>query len=229
MSNNHKFIKNSILFSFVFLALSVTSQEIEEVVVTATKKEESLQDVAIAIDAFTGEDTWSTFTMKNPTTGGEAFKLIHNAVEKMVCDYQDYLDTFNAFHVMRRVSLMYPHMYRIMKYDTGAWIHPHVDHDPEVYGSCTINLNDEYTGGDFAFWGGKHKVKLEKGDAMIWPADYYWVHEVEEIMSGFRYSVNCFLRSTPLTLSEENKFDVWVPDNMKKFVACDGNRPLGYK
>ena len=56
--------------------------------------------------AFTGEDTWSTFTMKNPTTGGEAFKLIHNAVEKMVCDYQDYLDTFNAFHVMRRVSLM---------------------------------------------------------------------------------------------------------------------------
>ena len=56
MSNNHNFIKNSILFSFVFLALSVTSQEIEEVVVTATKKEESLQDVAIALDAFTSED-----------------------------------------------------------------------------------------------------------------------------------------------------------------------------
>ena len=37
MSNNHNFIKNSILFSF-FLALTVTSQEIEEVVVTATKK-----------------------------------------------------------------------------------------------------------------------------------------------------------------------------------------------
>jgi outer membrane receptor protein involved in Fe transport len=56
MSNNHNFIKNSILFSFVFLALSVSSQEIEEVVVTATKKEESLQDVAIAIEAFTSED-----------------------------------------------------------------------------------------------------------------------------------------------------------------------------
>jgi len=56
MSNNHNFIKNSILFSFVFLALLVTSQEIEEVVVTATKKEESLQDVAIAIEAFTSED-----------------------------------------------------------------------------------------------------------------------------------------------------------------------------
>ena len=38
MSNNFNFIK-FILFSFVSLALSVTSQEIEEVVVTATKKE----------------------------------------------------------------------------------------------------------------------------------------------------------------------------------------------
>ena len=57
---------------------------------------------------------------------------------------------------------MYPHMYRIMKYETGQWIHPHVDHDPYVYGSCTINLNDEYEGGEFQFWGGKHKVNLEK-------------------------------------------------------------------
>ena len=41
MSNNHNFIKNSILFSFVFLALSVTSQEIEEVVVTGSRIETS--------------------------------------------------------------------------------------------------------------------------------------------------------------------------------------------
>ena len=167
--------------------------------------------------AFTGDDTWSTFTRTNPRQGSKAFSLIHRSVEKMVIDYQDYLDTFNSFHVMRRVSLMYPHMYRIMKYETGTWIHPHVDHDPHVYGSCTINLNDEYTGGEFAFWGGKHKVKLEKGDAMIWPADYFWVHEVETIESGERYSVNCFLRSIPQEL-ENAKFNVHVPQNIQQFL-----------
>tara|TARA_B100000767_G_scaffold122781_1_gene116946 strand:- start:11284 stop:14193 length:2910 start_codon:yes stop_codon:yes gene_type:complete len=39
----------------VFVSLNVVSQEIEEVVVTATKKSESIQDLAISIEAFTEE------------------------------------------------------------------------------------------------------------------------------------------------------------------------------
>ena len=166
--------------------------------------------------AFTGEETWSTFTRQSPKPNGDAYNLIHRSIETMINDYHDYLDEFQAFHVLRRISLMYPHMYRIMKYETGQWIHPHVDHDPYVYGSCTINLNDEYEGGEFQFWGGKHKVNLEKGDAMIWPADYFWVHEVKTITSGNRYSVNCFLRSTPQTVNDQ--YNVYVPDNIKRYV-----------
>jgi len=40
---------------FLVLSLNVISQEIEEVVVTATKKEESVQDLALSIEAFTEE------------------------------------------------------------------------------------------------------------------------------------------------------------------------------
>ena len=40
---------------FLVLTLNVISQEIEEVVVTATKKEESVQDLAISIEAFTSD------------------------------------------------------------------------------------------------------------------------------------------------------------------------------
>jgi len=49
------FLKMSICFSMVF-TFSISAQEIEEVVVTATKKEESLQDVALSIDAFNSDD-----------------------------------------------------------------------------------------------------------------------------------------------------------------------------
>ena len=42
-------------FSLIF-SLNVISQEIEEVVVTATKKEESIQDLAVSVEAFTAED-----------------------------------------------------------------------------------------------------------------------------------------------------------------------------
>ena len=56
MSKLSLLLKNTLLFNIVFFSFAITSQEVEEVVVTATKKEESLQDVAIAVQAFTSED-----------------------------------------------------------------------------------------------------------------------------------------------------------------------------
>ena len=42
----------SLCFSLLFTAL-ITAQEIEEVVVTATKQEKSVQDIPVSIEAFT--------------------------------------------------------------------------------------------------------------------------------------------------------------------------------
>ena len=164
-------------------------------------------------EAYSGVDTYSTFKVKDSQVGSGSFYLIHETIERMINEYHDYLDTFGAFHVGRRGSMMHPHKYRLMKYEKGAWIHPHVDHDMGVYGSCTINLNEEYEGGDFAFWGGKHKVKLGRGDVMIWPADYFWVHEVEEIKSGIRYSANTFLCKNPVFLPEDVRYNIGKLDS----------------
>ena len=179
-------------------------------------------------ESLEGVDTWSTYKVKQARLGTDVFDLIHKSVETMVCEYHDYLDTFKAFHCMRRTSLLFPHTYRIMKYDTGAWIHPHTDHAPYIYGSCTINLNEEYTGGDFSFWNGNYKVKLNRGDAMIWPADYFWVHAVDEIQSGTRYSVNCFLRATPEYYPEHVRFGVPIPIALSN-AAWDGNKHQSLK
>ena len=158
--------------------------------------------------AFTGVDMWSPFTLKSPQYNSASFSLIHETIEKMINDYHDYTDTFDAFHLGRKESMLHPHKYRIMKYEKGAWIHPHVDHDTGVYGSCTINLNTDYEGGKFSFWGGKHKVELGLGDVMIWPADFFWVHEVEEITSGVRYSANTFLCNHPVFLPPEVRYNI---------------------
>ena len=55
MSKLNVLLKNAVLSSIVFLSFTVTSQEIEEVVVTATKKAESIQDLAVSIEAVTAE------------------------------------------------------------------------------------------------------------------------------------------------------------------------------
>jgi hypothetical protein len=171
-------------------------------------------------EANTGIDTFSTFKRIDLTYGTQAFDIVHSATERMINLYHDYLDTFESFHTKYRECLMYSHMYRLLKYDTGAKIHPHTDHDPFVYGSCTFNLNDDYTGGDFSFWNGKHKIKLGKGDALIFPADHFWVHEVLPIESGLRYSTNSFLQKIPDSL-KENVFDYLKYNNSTTF---DGTR-----
>jgi len=158
--------------------------------------------------AFSGVDTYSTFSVKDSQYRSASFYMIHETIEQTINEYWDYTDTFGAFHVARRGSMLFPHRYRLMKYEKGSWIHPHVDHDYGIYGSCTINLNTDYEGGTFAFWGGLHKVKLVLGDVMIWPADYFWVHEVEEITEGTRYSANCFLCREPMHLPEECKYNI---------------------
>jgi len=56
MSLKNLILRTSFVFLASFFVLNTVSQEIEEVVVTATKKEESLQDVALAVTALSSED-----------------------------------------------------------------------------------------------------------------------------------------------------------------------------
>jgi predicted 2-oxoglutarate/Fe(II)-dependent dioxygenase YbiX len=85
----------------------------------------------------------------------------------------------------------------LLKYSTGASIHPHIDWGPFIHASCTFNLNDNYNGGEFAFFNGQHTITLGKGDALIFPADSFWVHEVKPVTEGIRYSTNSFITSLP--------------------------------
>ena len=55
MSYKKSIIRGSYAFLATFFVLNSVAQEIEEVVVTATKKEESTQDLALSVEAYTSE------------------------------------------------------------------------------------------------------------------------------------------------------------------------------
>ena len=82
---------------------------------------------------------------------------------------------------------------RIIKYGVGDHIKDHIDVNLIERNSITINLNESYKGGEFRFFNGKVKESLKTGDAMIFPADNFWIHGTEPVSEGVRYSINCFL------------------------------------
>jgi Rps23 Pro-64 3,4-dihydroxylase Tpa1-like proline 4-hydroxylase len=84
---------------------------------------------------------------------------------------------------------------RILKYETGQCIKDHADVDATIRASCTLNLNEDYKGGEFRFFDGQIKEVFKTGDAMIFPAEPIWIHGTEPITEGTRYSINCFLKS----------------------------------
>ena len=128
----------------------------------------------------------------------ENFNLMRKKTKIAVNSYLNYLDQPKYFFTEQlRSCLRFSHNYRIMKYETGAEIHPHSDHESGTYGSISFNLNEGYEGGEFKFFNGNHTIKLNKGDALIFPADYFWVHEVTPVIKGCRYSVNSFIKQYP--------------------------------
>lgn len=82
---------------------------------------------------------------------------------------------------------------RILKYDVGSYIGDHSDITELERASCTLNLNEEYEGGEFRFFDGQIKESFKTGDAMIFPAEPIWVHGTEPVTKGTRYCINCFL------------------------------------
>jgi predicted 2-oxoglutarate/Fe(II)-dependent dioxygenase YbiX len=125
--------------------------------------------------------------------------ILRFSVHDIIKKYHEYLNSFKSFHTtsIKFGSHNYVHKYRILKYSKGSSIHPHSDHMPFGYGSCTINLNEDYEGGAFTFFNGRNEINLKQGDAIIFPADHYWVHEVKPIISGERFAFNSFLNKIP--------------------------------
>lgn len=113
-------------------------------------------------------------------------------------EFVKFLEQKKSFNVeLYKKQLRYPHQIRIWKYNVGQSIHPHTDWGNFAHASITLNLNEEYEGGEFAFFNRKHTVKLKRGDAIIFPADCFWVHEILPVTKGSRYSVNSFIWSLP--------------------------------
>ncbi len=55
--------------------------------------------------------------------------------------------------------------------------------------TCTINLNDDYEGGELVLLNGEITVTPKPGNAVMFPANFLYPHEVREVIRGIRYAI----------------------------------------
>jgi hypothetical protein len=81
--------------------------------------------------------------------------------------------------------------YDLLKYEVGGFYSEHKDSfkaRPRAV-SCSFILNDDYEGGEFAFFERELKYKLKKGSCIMFPSNFMYPHEIMPVTSGTRYSI----------------------------------------
>jgi hypothetical protein len=124
----------------------------------------------------------------------KAITVSFKYIGQMIKEYVEYLKLNISSAIDGRYINATSHI-RILKYETGHFIKDHLDTDLDNRASCTLNLNEEYEGGEFTFFSGKQIETFKTGDAMIFPAEHIWVHGTKPIIKGTRYAINCFLKN----------------------------------
>jgi hypothetical protein len=123
----------------------------------------------------------------------EALDLAKLYISIATTNYVNYIKTKKISPTFSNELIKSTFNIRILKYEVGNFIEDHTDVDAKIRASCTLNLNEDYEGGEFRFFDGQIKEVFKTGDAMLFPAEPIWIHGTEPVTKGTRYSINCFL------------------------------------
>lgn len=81
--------------------------------------------------------------------------------------------------------------YDLLRYETGQFYKQHTDSflQQQRSISCSLSLNDNYSGGEFAFFDREIIIKAKKGSVIVFPSNFMYPHEIMPVTEGTRYSV----------------------------------------
>lgn len=81
--------------------------------------------------------------------------------------------------------------YNLLKYKTGCFYKQHTDSYTDMSRSISIsiNLNDDYVGGNMAFFDREIQIRSGAGSAIVFPSNFMYPHEIMPVEDGTRYSI----------------------------------------
>ena len=126
--------------------------------------------------------SYSQIIQKNQDVRYNIDKAIFDGASKCIKEYN------NKF---TRCKIEEDGGYELLKYSEGCFYTEHTDSFKARHRAvaCSFILNDDFEGGEFAFFNRKLKYKLKKGDALMFPSNFMYPHEVMPVTKGTRYSI----------------------------------------
>lgn len=85
--------------------------------------------------------------------------------------------------------------YDLLRYKKGGFYKQHCDSFTSNMRtiSCSLAVNDNFSGGEFAFFNREVIKEVPKGAALLFPSTFLYPHEVMPVTKGTRYSIITWL------------------------------------
>jgi predicted 2-oxoglutarate/Fe(II)-dependent dioxygenase YbiX len=85
--------------------------------------------------------------------------------------------------------------YQLLRYQEGQFYVQHTDSfkAEQRSVSCSIQLNEDYEGGEFAFFNREIMMRTGVGSVIMFPSNFMYPHEVMPVQKGTRYSIITWL------------------------------------
>lgn len=118
-------------------------------------------------------------------------KICLNAVKEKIFQCVDHYKNKHDIHI-EKISQLDILKYEANEFKAGYDFHKDFGHKcSERHLSISICLNNEYEGGEFVFDipGGHYTVPQNVGDAVIFPSNFMFPHQVNKVTRGTRYAL----------------------------------------
>lgn len=134
---------------------------------------------------------------KNKTIREELDNKIYKILSELMTDY--------VSNVLPTSKIKQDTGYELLAYPEGSFFNEHTDmitYENLDFGqyvpieelrprqlSVSIQLNEDYEGGDFTFFSETYKIIKEKAVVVFWPSNTLFPHKVTPVTKGCRYSI----------------------------------------
>jgi predicted 2-oxoglutarate/Fe(II)-dependent dioxygenase YbiX len=123
--------------------------------------------------------------------GAEVLQSLGKAFDQYHAKFSRRGEGLNFLHINDLVGL------RLIRYQTGQYMGVHTDKYPDSDSdrkswpavSFTLNLNDDFTGGELVLLDGELVFKAKVGQAVFFPANFMYPHAVAKVTNGTRYAL----------------------------------------
>jgi predicted 2-oxoglutarate/Fe(II)-dependent dioxygenase YbiX len=112
--------------------------------------------------------------------------VIFESLRNIITNYNNLIPTF---------SVEIDTGYQLLRYKEGEFYTQHTDSFKEQQRSlsCSIQLNEDYEGGEFAFFDREIMIRTKPGSAIVFPSNFMYPHEIMPVIKGTRYSIITWL------------------------------------